>query len=100
MKFTNNYKMKVYIAGKVTGLERAKCSKKFERAKLTLEALGYVAVNPLDIVKEDAEWNDAMRTCIKSLMGCDAIYLLDNWHDSEGAKIEYDLAKKLQMKII
>lgn len=31
--------------------------------------------------------------------GCTAIFMLDNWKDSKGAKIELDLAKKLGLKI-
>ena len=31
--------------------------------------------------------------------GCTAIFMLDNWKDSKGAKIELDLAKKLGLKV-
>jgi hypothetical protein len=36
-----------------------------------------------------------MKLCIKALMDCDAIVVLDDYKTSEGAKIELDLAKKL-----
>ena len=41
-----------------------------------------------------------MREDIKALLSCCTIFMLDNWRDSRGAKIEHQLAKDLEMKII
>lgn len=85
---------KIYIAGKVTGENRAECTAKFALAKKEIEALGFEAINPLEVVGHwDTPWNPAMRKCIGALMECDAIVLLPDWISSRGAKIEYEISK-------
>ena len=37
---------------------------------------------------------------LRLLFDCEAIYLIDNWQMSKGARIEYYIAKKLGMSII
>ena len=37
---------------------------------------------------------------IELLKRCDAVFMLDNWHDSEGAMEEYRIAKELNKEII
>jgi nucleoside 2-deoxyribosyltransferase len=88
-------KKKIYIAGKVTGLDREKCLEKFAISKRGVEELGYEAVNPMELVPEGTEWNPAMKICIKALMDCDGIILHPDWSDSEGAIFEQGLAWKL-----
>jgi hypothetical protein len=75
---------------------------KFNSAKTKLEALGFDVINPLDIVKEkadgfDTDWQTAMRICIAELMTGDAVYLLYDWHYSNGARIEKELADILNI---
>ena len=37
---------------------------------------------------------------LRLLFDCEAIYLIDNWQMSKGARIEYYIAKELGMSII
>ncbi len=91
-------KIKVYIAGKVTGEPVAECTMKFGVAQKEIEALGYEAVNPLEVVGSfNVTWEEAMRKCIKALMDCDAILLLPDASQSKGANVEMNLVYSLQM---
>ena len=88
--------MKVYIAGKITGYPNYK--EHFKRAEEHLKALGHTVMNPA-ILPEGFHWRDYMHICIPMLDVCEAIYLLNNWRDSDGAKIEYHTAN-MSNKII
>ena len=87
----------VYIIGAVTGLPREEVVAKFEKAAYALKAGGMVPINPVNIVPEDANWNDAMRQCIKVLVTCDAVMLLPDWCESKGATLEVAIARNLDM---
>lgn len=80
--------MKVYVSGKITGLERSVAVANFARAEKFLKNKGYEVVNPTQLCDENVSWDDAMKICIAELVKCDAIYLLPDWQDSKGAKIE------------
>ena len=94
-------KKKIYIAGKVTGEPIAECTMKFGQAQVNIEKLGYEAVNPLAVVGDwKCPWDLAMRKCIKALMDCDMIFMLEDYKSSKGAMVEYELATMLGMEII
>ena len=93
-------KRTVYIAGKVTGLPYTEVYAKFKAKQLELEADGYEVVNPCEITPADAEWQAAMRICIKALVQCDSICLLPDWYLSDGAKVERSLALTLGLTTI
>ena len=83
--------MKVYISGPMTG--RPNCNREaFSAAHASLQDLGILPLNPADLVVPTATWNSAMRICIAELMNADAVFMLDGWAHSRGAKIEHDLA--------
>ncbi|MBC7748584.1 MAG: DUF4406 domain-containing protein [Methylotenera sp.] len=89
---------KIYIAGKVTGLPKDEVVEKFAAMQKKIENLGFEAVNPIEIVKDfNTPWNQAMRLCIAALTLCDAIVLLPDWINSNGAKIEWDISKQLKI---
>lgn len=87
-------KKKIYISGAITGLYLPDALKNFENAVKEVEQMGHEAVNPMELVKkqEGWDWNDYMKADIKILIECDGIYMLDNWEDSKGAKVERELA--------
>lgn len=90
---------KIYISGAITGLENAQSF--FDKAEIGLSEAGWDVVNPMKINHEhDKTWSSYMREDVKALCGCDAIFMLDNWKGSKGAKIEHDLAKVLGLDMI
>lgn len=91
-------KKKIYIAGKVSGEPIAECTMKFGQMQKEIEALGHVAVNPLQIVNSwKTPWQTAMRQCIAVLMDCDGILFLPCWADSAGAHLEMQICIKLEI---
>lgn len=95
---------KIYIAGKVSGEPMENVEAKFKAAQQELEALGFEAKNPVDLVQEhfrsyktatlnDSQiWAIAMRECIRILIECDGVLLLPCHLESRGALIEKQLA--------
>ena len=77
--------MKIYIAGKVRGLKNYR--EVFKKAEEKLQSEGHITLNPAEL-PEGMEPQDYMKICIPMLEVADAIYLLKNWRDSQGAKVE------------
>jgi len=103
----------IYIAGKVSGADLEETKRKFQEAEdwiwewLTYEKDDTVfffkiqnIINPtrLGLTFKDS-WLKCMIICIYNLLKCNAIYMLSDWKDSDGACIEYWIAKKLGYKI-
>lgn len=96
----NMSKKTIYIAGKVTGEDRAECTAKFAEAQKAVEALGFEAINPIVVVGDwNTTWQKAMRSCIAILMHCDGMVILPDWQKSSGAIIERQLAQDLEIPI-
>lgn len=91
---------KIYIAGKVTGLDYAETSMKFGKHEVELRRQGHEPVVPLNLVNRSDDWNTAMRKCIAALITCDEIHLLHDWKESRGARMEHSIASDLGMGII
>ena len=70
--------MKIYISGKISGLPYGEVERKFADAEELLESIGFEVVNPLRNGLPEKE--------------CGAIFMLDNWRDSRGARHEYNFA--------
>lgn len=93
--------MKVYISGKISGLPIQKAKERFDNAQALLESCGLDPVNPMSKeMPENATWEQHMVKDIELLLRCDAIYLMDNWADSRGAQIEYDIANRMKLEFI
>lgn len=93
-------KKKIYIAGKVTGENPIDCTEKFGDAALKLDALGFEAINPLEVVGNwNTPWDVAMRKCITALMECDGIILLSDWYESKGARAEHLIANTFEIPV-
>lgn len=91
---------KIYISGKITGLPIHEVIAKFQDAETKIRRFGFEPVSPLDNgLPFEAEWPDQMGRDIALLLRCDAICLLADWRQSEGAGIEYLVARRRRMRI-
>lgn len=99
--FVQDKKPKVYLSGKVSGLEPKVYKNQFNSAELYLTGLGYDVVNPVSYTEDpNWTWKDYMKRDLKLLLDCDYIYPLEGWEDSAGATIECNLADSLGIKVL
>lgn len=92
--------MKIYVSGKITGLHPTEYRGKFKAAVKLLREQGHTVVDPsrMDVYELTYAQYMAIDTTILSF--CDAIYMLDNWKDSNGAKLEKEYAESLGLKVM
>ena len=74
----------------------------FDKAEKALTVQGYIPINPIKVNTpiEGKTWKEYMLDDIKLLFDCEAIFLLNNWQASKGARIEYLIAKEIGMTIL
>jgi nucleoside 2-deoxyribosyltransferase len=93
----------VYVSGPIS--ETPNHLKLFREAVDFLKERGHKPLDPLnikpskEILSPEQEWVYYMKESVKLLVEADAVYMLDGWEDSRGAKVEHDLAKKLDIPI-
>lgn len=93
--------MKVYIAGKVTGLKKTEILSKFYKSRKQLKEEGHTVMSPSVLVlNEGFEHEDYMHICYAMIDVCDAIYMQKDWQNSEGARMELQYAKDKKKLII
>lgn len=90
--------MIIYIAGPMTGIPDFNRAA-FNEAAVQIIENGHVALNPA-ILPNGLTQPQYMDICCAMLRAGDAIFLLDGWSNSAGARAEKALAEKLNMQII
>lgn len=80
---------KIYIAGKISGLKNYR--EIFKKAENDLLTQGNCVMNPA-VLGEGFEYEVYMPICLSMLQACDTVFMLKNWTDSKGAKLERDYA--------
>lgn len=100
---------KVYIAGKVKGLPMLETEIKFDNAAKQIDSNGDMPINPVWFLKNHNQTlkregmlplsddnpeqrKEIMKVCLNLLVQCDAILLLHDWQESEGAVFEKQVA--------
>jgi hypothetical protein len=93
--------LKIYISGKISGLDPKVAKKKFDDAEIYLKSTGFEVINPMNFGEGDPNktWKDYMIEDINMLFDCDGIYMLDNWGNSKGARVERAIAIELCLQI-
>lgn len=95
--------MKIYISGKITGLPAEEYKPLFQEAEdlLTTRFNAVEVINPCKIDHlPDATYEEYMLRDIAELFCCDAIYMLPNWKDSRGARMEHAIAIEMDITVI
>lgn len=88
--------MKIYVAGKITGLDNFR--EIFEKAVKKLKKNGHNVMNPAAL-PGGFEYEEYMKICFAMIDACEAVYFLDNWQDGPGAIREHKYASS-QNKIL
>lgn len=111
-------KKKIYIAGPMRGIKHFNFPA-FDRARDLLES-SWLPISPADLDRsigfdetafpDDYDWidlkkanfslNDAIDRDVDAIKACDAIYMLDGWPSSKGAKAEKALAEWLGLEVL
>jgi len=95
--FSGVINMKIYIAGKINGLPNYK--ENFDKAEKYWKVRGHICMNP-SVLPEGFPYEAYLPICVAMINCCDAIYMLKNWKDSIGAKVEYEYASAQGKTII
>lgn len=94
-------KKKIYIAGKVTGLQIDEVLKKSVDAERELRKSGAITMNhAYNVFNAGFEHGDYMHISFAMIDVCDAVYLLKDWQKSKGARMELQYAADHQKEII
>ena len=89
-----------YLSGKITGIEN-EAPALFAQAEKEVINMGFSPVNPMTIKhNHNKTWQSFMREDVKALCDCDGIYMLSNWRESNGAKIELAVANHLELDVM
>ncbi|MDR1199928.1 MAG: DUF4406 domain-containing protein [Prevotellaceae bacterium] len=94
---------RIYISGAISGLDYGTAKAKFQNAETRLLTQGWIDIaNPMKckIFKRHDEWSWQMGACLMMLLRCEAIYMLRDWSESKGARIEHAVATELGIEII
>lgn len=92
---------RIYISGKMTGLEAQEIAANFKEAKRQLCRPDVIPISPTGIDYGDKlAWAEYMRLDEVLIQICDAIYMLSNWQDSPGACHELEYARSLGKPVI
>lgn len=90
--------LKIYIAGPMTGYPDYNRAA-FNAKASELMAEGHIVLNPA-VLPGSLCQSEYMDICLAMVRSADAIYLLNRWEESIGARAEHALAEKLGLTVI
>ena len=96
----NGKKEKVFISGRVSGLNYRYACDLFRDAEKILKSNGYEVVNPTKICKVKWCWWHSMLVCLYSMLKCDIVYFLKKHEESKGSRIELKVARLFRKSIV
>ena len=91
---------KIFISGKMTGLKPEVFERNFKDAEDYLMNDNVQIINPSNLKFESDTPSGQMLEVLNYLAECDAIYMLNNWKDSNGSQCEYWFSKMLNKEIM
>ena len=94
-----------YMVGSSSGMDAESVRSAFEKAKSAVRKKGYDPVSPLDVAGFMPQGLSADKklknlTLITELSRCDAVFLMENWRQSERAKFEYHYAMASGIEVL
>lgn len=90
-----------YIAGPMTGYPDHNYPA-FHKAAAEMRALGWEVINPAENHggRTDLPREEYFRTDIPQLISCDAVCMLPGWENSEGARLEFAIARACNVRTV
>jgi hypothetical protein len=99
--YKNGQRFHVYLSGPMTGLPDYN-RPAFDAVAAELRAQGKTVFNPAEVGERDVirsrSWY--MRKDIDALLRCDSVHVLQGWEKSEGARLEIEIARQLELPIV
>jgi hypothetical protein len=98
--YENGDRFHFYLSGPMTGLPDYN-RPAFDEVAKNLREKGFAVFSPSEIGPRDQVMSRSwyMRKDIQALLQCDAVMMLPDWEQSEGARLEFEIAKQLELPI-
>lgn len=99
--YKNGQRFHIYLSGPMTGLPDYN-RPAFDELAATLRADGKTVFNPAEVGPRESIQPRAwyMKKDIEALLKSDSVYMMPGWESSEGARLEFEIAKQLELPII
>ena len=92
-------KAQIYLSGPMSGLPELNYPE-FANVTERLRSAGRTVLSPHEIqLTSEPTWVNYMREALVMLLRCENIVMLPGFEKSEGAKIEFTLARQLKMRV-
>jgi len=97
---------RIYVCGPVSGREEKEWKDHFNKAQMSIssrakqEGIPLEFANPADFNLKGLPWHYELKYCIKQLMECDGVAVLQGWEKSKGALLELELAGRLKIPVV
>ena len=93
--------MKVYFSMPISGHDLQERMNYAESAKSELLNMYDEVVTPCDACPYDPNksYGECMKECISSLLECDKIVFDKRWYDSNGCRVEAEVARSCQIEM-
>lgn len=91
----------IYLSGPMTGYIGWNYQT-FHEAAAYLRGKGYEVFNPAEVFDgvTSLPREVYMKEDIRALLDCETVMMLDGWKESEGAKLEYEIAKAIGLPVL
>jgi len=95
-------KLAIYLAGPITGLDEAEAFEAFALAERFITDKGHEPLNPMKLVDQagDRAYEEYLLDALEIVLtSAQALYMLDGWRSSLGARIEHAIAVEKKLPI-
>ena len=102
----NRRRVIVYVSGKYTDKDRRSVEENVRIAKEYAQKIwemGYTVICPhtnTDFIESSLVWKDYIEGDMELIKRSDIVFMLPNWKDSKGAKIEWNEAQDLGLRVV